>query len=170
MGSLTKFRNVCAKHGLYRLEFIQLNNRSWNYGSKHQFASNTNRLDQLKKDWKNVKSSLEKKYASWGGFDFTEFMEPLKRKNDRAQRYNPFFWYYYEQCQKKHAFYIAQELGLSINDIHFDKNKAYINSNLPIPQQKINELANRVKKECPMAKFNDILGNDDTEWIQQKEK
>ena len=116
-------------------------------------------------DFKSFKESLQKKYETFGGFDFSEFVAPFQKK-DRYKGYNPFFWYFYERCQCKHAMQIAEKMGLSIDDIKFDKNKAYISSNLPIPRNKINDLADKVKKECPMSKYSNL----ETQWIQQNKK
>ena len=112
---------------------------------------------------------MKQKNASFGGFDYEEFVKPFRRK-DRQLGYNPFFWYFYEQCQKKHALLAAQRMGLSIDDIKFDKNKAYIESNALISTNDLNELSQTVKRECPMSKVNGMMGNDDMQWIQSNNK
>eukprot|EP01083_Nonionella_stella_P042008 113645_1 len=131
--------------------------------------SNPDPLDGLKKDFKNYKSSFMKKCASFGGYDWAEFLAP-SRKIHRSERYNPFFQFFYEQCQKKHALQIAQQMGLFIDSIEFDQNRAYIQSNLPITKEQLNDISKHVQQNCPMSKFNQTMGNKGTEWVQKNAK
>lgn len=128
--------------------------------SRYRFSSNP---------FQKLKLELERKYKTFGGFDWTEFAAPFKKNKTRKDMgHNPFFKFFYEQCQRKHALQIAERMGLSIGSVTFDGNKAYIDSNLPIPKHQMNEIARNVKRECPMSKLNDIVGNQETEWIQKK--
>ena len=87
---------------------------------------------------------------------------------------NP-FKYFLEMCQESHARDIAQRMGLSVNNIEFktinegnntQKIKAYIDAPNASKEQ-IKELAKSVAQECPMAKFNNIIGNDHVEWVKR---
>ena len=69
-----------------------------------------------------------------------------------------------------HAFLAAQKMGLSISDVEFDpdRNTALISSNVPLAPQQMNQLAKQVKDDCPMSKFNDMVGRDRVTWAQKK--
>eukprot|EP01083_Nonionella_stella_P103599 295963_1 len=83
--------------------------------------------------------------------------------------------YFLEHCQESHARDIASRMGVSVQNIQFTtvsdaSNKTKIKAYIDAPNasnEQIKQLAESVAKECPMAKFNHMMGNDDVEWIKR---
>merc|ERR1719203_117436 len=79
-----------------------------------QYRFSTNPFQKLKLE-------IERKYASFGGFDWSEFAAPFKKDKTRKDMgHNPFFAFFLEQCQRKHALQIAEQMGVPVRSVTFD--------------------------------------------------
>lgn len=84
------------------------------------------------------------------------------------------FTYFLEMCQEAHAREIASRMGLSVNNIEFktvnNGDKSQIKAFIDAPnatEEQLAELEQSVTEECPMAKFNQMMGNERVQWIKK---
>eukprot|EP01084_Bolivina_argentea_P158979 276898_1 len=156
--------------------------------SRYHFSSN--RFDNFWKSFENYKSETISGFrqnietfnknsshgGGTGGF-FGNMSKGLGNVGNMGKGFggkNPLQWFL-EHCQESHARDIATRMGLSVNNIEFKttidannqtKIKAYIDAPNASEEQ-LKQLSSKVSTECPMSKVNNMLGNDDVQWVKK---
>ena len=135
---------------------------------RRQFS--TNRFDQFRNTFQHFKSASFGGVSSFKG-SINTFGFGFGKGNGGGG--NPFS-HFLEMCQESHAREIASRMGLSVNNIEFktvgEGNKSQIKAYIDAPNatdQQLAELEQSVSEECPMAKFNQMMGNERVQWVKK---